>query len=67
MNLLNNVVVRQHNDGTWDFYIFAAENGEQLAHSNQHYEHSDECAKTASRVTNPAVPVHFTYQRKAEM
>lgn len=66
MNPLNEIKIREHVDGTWDFYIYAGENGEQLCHSNQHYENQTFCAEMASRVTSGAINTHFTYIEKRD-
>jgi hypothetical protein len=45
------IKLKQHADGTWDFYIYDNVSGHLMANSVQHYENYADCEHTARRVT----------------
>lgn len=53
---------RQHLDGTWDAYVYDADNHRMLMFSNQHYENYEDCRSMAYRVlsANMSGTLHFT-------
>lgn len=60
-----NITLKQHTNGTWDFYIYDGGNYELMCSSDQGYVNHDDCYDTAWRVIHAGGhgTVHFTTER----